>query len=56
MFVSPAKPSTASAAANKPRKLFLEEGSRALGQGNRPALPMGDLPVDLSPVLWVQAS
>ena len=51
MFISPAKTAGAAAAANKPRKLFVEEAARPL-----PAGKLADLPADLSPALWVQAA
>lgn len=60
MFVSPAKAANAHAAANKPRKLFLDEEAGKGAEGGRPSLcdpQLALLPAELqSPALWVQAA
>jgi hypothetical protein len=53
MFISPAKVGHTSGAANKPRKLFLEE---SVGRPTDDRGGLGDLHAQLSPAMWIPAA
>jgi hypothetical protein len=54
MFISPAKLGHTSGAANKPRKLFLEESAGRPSEYRGGGL--GDLHAQLSPAMWIPAA